>query len=100
MSKRLLLATLLLAASPALAEAGPVGSACLRSNRPAASPQVCSCIDEVAKSSLSRADQRQASRFFRDPDLAQHVRMHKSAAANDFWHRYKAFADKAQRLCS
>lgn len=99
MPHRIFLAAILLAAAPIVADAGPVGSACQRSDRPAASRQLCACIDRVAMQTLSRADQRRAAQFFRDPDLAQQVRMHKSPATNDFWRRYRAFASSAESHC-
>lgn len=99
MSKSIFLATILMAAAPAIAHSGPVGSACLRSDRPAANRQLCACIDQVAQQTLSRADQRQAALFFKDPDRAQQVRMHKSPAANDLWRRYRGFASRAEASC-
>lgn len=80
--------------------AGPIEHACNRSDRGAASPVLCSCIQSTANQTLSRADQRKAARFFRDPDLAQEVRMSPSAADNAFWARYRAFGDAAGRRCA
>lgn len=93
------LCLLAIAAAPRLADAGAIGIACMRSDRPTVSRQLCTCIDQVARTRLSAADQRRAARFFRDPDDAQAVRMHKSDAANAFWRRYRAFAANAEQLC-
>ena len=87
-----------LPATPVLA--GPIESACNRSDRGAANPVLCSCIQATANQTLSRSDQRKAARFFRDPDRAQDVRMSPSAADNAFWARYRAFGDAAGRHCA
>ncbi len=87
-----------LPAMPVLA--GPIENACNRSDRGAANPVLCSCIQTIANQTLSRADQRKAARFFRDPDRAQEVRMSRSAADNAFWSRYRAFGDSAGHRCA
>ena len=80
--------------------AGPIETTCNRSDRPAANPVLCSCIQSMANQTLSRADQRKAARFFRDPDLAQEVRMSPTADDNAFWGRYRAFGDAAGQRCA
>ena len=82
------------------AVAGPIDSACMRSDRGARSMQLCGCIQQVADQTLSRADQRRAARFFQDADAAQKVRMSKSDADNAFWGRYKNFAAAAEAYCA
>ena len=85
---------------PAIASAGPVESACVRSDRPQASRALCRCIDAVAQRTLTRSEQRRAASFFRDPQLAQDVRMSKSDRDSAFWARYRAFGETAERTCS
>ena len=51
-------------------------------------------------STLSRADQRRAAKFFADADEAQQVRMSKSDSDNAFWARYKNFATTAEAYCA
>ncbi|MCC5962955.1 MAG: hypothetical protein JJU09_07495 [Rhodobacteraceae bacterium] len=85
---------------PTIASAGPIESACLRSDRPQATRALCRCIDSVARQSLTRAEQRRAARFFRDPQLAQDVRMSKSDRDNAFWTRYRAFGAAAEARCT
>lgn len=82
------------------AEAGPIDTACLRSDRSARSAALCGCIQQVADMTLSRADQRRAAGFFRNAQQAQDVRMSKRAADNQFWDRYKSFAATAERYCA
>lgn len=82
------------------AVAGPIDSACIRSERGAANAPLCGCIQQVADKTLSRADQRRAAGFFRDEDQAQAVRMSKSDADNAFWARYKNFAATAEAYCA
>lgn len=82
------------------AMAGPIDSACARSDRGARAGSLCGCIQQVANMTLSTADQRRAASFFRDPDQAQQVRMSKRDADNAFWGRYKNFAATAEAYCS
>lgn len=87
-----------LAPTPALA--GPVEGACLSSGRAAATRALCSCIDRVAMQTLTRSEQRQAARFFRDPQRAQDVRMSTSERDNAFWARYREFSAAAEARCA
>ncbi len=81
------------------AHAGAIDSACMKyAGR--ANAATCGCIQQVADSTLSRSDQRRAAGFFKDPDKAQEVRMSPSQADNDFWARYKAFAETAEAYCT
>ena len=84
---------------PAAAVAGPVENACNRSDRPGANRALCRCIDAVASQTLTRSEQRRAARFFANPDDAQSVRMSRTAADNEFWRRYRAFGEAAERNC-
>ena len=99
MMNRLMIAAAAVALTTPLAVAGPIDSACIRSER-AASPRLCGCIQQVADQTLSRADQRRAAGFFRNAQQAQDVRMSKRAADNQFWDRYKTFAATAERYCA
>lgn len=80
--------------------AGPIESACLRSDRKQANRQVCGCIQQVADMTLRGADQRKAASFFKDPDRAQKVKMSKSASDDAFWERYQAFGEQAEAYCA
>ncbi len=82
------------------AHAGPIESACIRSDRAQASSALCRCIDSVAQQTLTRSEQRRAASFFRDPDLAQAVRMSKREADNVFWARYRSFGETAELYCA
>lgn len=82
-----------------LAMAGPIDSACVRSDRARGNSPLCGCIQQVANQTLSRSDQRRAAAFFKDPHHAQEVRMSKSNADNAFWDRYKRFASAAEAYC-
>lgn len=98
MKPLLTLALVLAGAAPALA--GPIDSACLQAGRDSASRALCTCIQQVADSTLSRADQRRAAAFFKDPEKAQQVRLSDRAADEDFWARYKGFAEAAEAYCA
>ncbi len=94
------LALLMLPLIPAPASAGPIENACLRSDRPQATRALCRCIGSVASQTLTRSEQRRAARFFRDPQLAQDIRMSRSTRDNEFWARYRAFGAQAEARCS
>ncbi|MBL4918208.1 hypothetical protein [Szabonella alba] len=85
---------------PLAALAGPIQSACLKSDRQAASRSLCTCIQQAADMTLTGSDQRRAAKFFRDPDEAQDVRMSKSDNDNAFWARYRSFGDMAEAYCA
>lgn len=80
--------------------AGPISSACMKSDRRAANAALCGCIQQVADATLRNADQRQVAKFFRDPDKAQAVFMSKNRDDDAFWVRYKAFGAQAEQSCS
>ncbi len=79
---------------------GAIGRACMAGGRQAATPALCSCIQGVANQSLTDADQRRAARFFDDPEAAQETRQSARAGDEAFWQRYRAFADRAEAMCS
>lgn len=95
-----LLVAALLAAVTTMASAGPIGSACLAGGRSAANRDLCECIDRVADRVMTRADQRRAAKLFKDPDMAQQVRMSDRNSDTDFWARYKDFATAAEAYCA
>ncbi|WP_347266786.1 hypothetical protein [Paracoccus sp. (in: a-proteobacteria)] len=99
MFNRLMIATAAVVLTTPFALAGPIDSACARSDR-GASRQLCGCIQQVADQTLSRADQRRAARFFRDAEAAQEVRMSDSDADNAFWDRYRNFTAAAETYCA
>lgn len=100
MLNRLIIAAAAVILTTPLAIAGPIDSACVKSDRSARSGRLCGCIQQVADQTLSRSDQRRAARFFRDAEEAQQVRMSKSSADNAFWARYKRFAATAEAYCA
>lgn len=85
---------------PAVGLAGPIERACLRSDRDAANRAVCSCIQQVADMTLTGGDQRQAAKFFADPERAQSVFLSKRASDDAFWDRYKNFGATAEAYCA
>ena len=79
--------------------AGPISSACMKSDRQAASAALCGCIQQVADQVLQGSDQRRAAQFFADPDKAHAAWRSQSSADDRFWDRYKAFGASAQASC-
>lgn len=80
--------------------AGPIETACNRSDRQAANRALCSCIGQVADQTLRNGDQKRAASFFKDPDRAQQVKMSKRDADDAFWDRYKVFGEQAELYCA
>ena len=78
---------------------GTIGEACIDANRSAATPALCSCVQQVANQTLSGSDQRRAAAFFSEPQLAQDTRQSDSWSDEAFWDRYKAFAARAEQIC-
>lgn len=89
---------LFLAATAAFA--GPIETACNRSDRQAANPAVCGCLQQVADMTLRGADQKRAAKFFTDPEQAHEVRMSTTDRDNAFWDRYKNFGATAEAYCA
>lgn len=90
----------ILLAGAGAALAGPIGNACNASPRANGDRALCNCIQQAADRTLSRAEQRRAARFFKDPDSSQQVRASKSASDNEFWTRYRAFGEMAEAYCA
>ncbi|QBY01081.1 hypothetical protein E2K80_10365 [Rhodophyticola sp. CCM32] len=97
----LLLVVLILGSAPigTAVSANAIERACNQSNRQAASRQLCGCIGLVADMTLSGTDQRQAARFFSDPQRAQDIRMSDRASDEAFWTRYRSFGETAEAMC-
>ena len=83
-----------------MALAGPIETACNRSDRQSASRSLCRCIEQVADQTLSGSDQRRAAAFFKDPEKAHQAWMSKRDADDAFWDRYKAFGEQAEAYCT
>jgi hypothetical protein len=99
MRKVLILLTMTALAGCGGGASGEIGRACIRADRDAASPQLCSCVQRVASQTLSNADQQRAADFFTNPDKAEEVRRSDAARDDAFWERYRAFADRAEAVC-
>ena len=83
-----------------LAHAGPIGNACLKSDRKAVSRSLCGCIDQAADLTLSGSDQRRVAKFFNDPEAVQKVKLSDTDRDDEFWTRYRNFGETAQGLCA
>lgn len=85
--------------APAAAGLGEIERACRQSNRAAATPQMCSCIQKVANATLNRTERRKVARWFADPHMAQVVRQSDRRSDEQLWLRYKAFGERAAQVC-
>ncbi|MEN8895910.1 MAG: arginine transporter [Yoonia sp.] len=100
MRKFLILGSLVvLAACGGSRVTGDIGKACIAADRKAASPRLCSCVQQVANQTLSGSDQRRAATFFDDPQKAQDTRQSNGFTNERFWKRYKAFSAAAKESC-
>ena len=81
------------------AQAGPIGNACMKSDRKAVSGALCGCIEQAADMTLSGSDQRRVAKFFNDPEAVQKVKLSDTDRDDDFWRRYRSFSDTAQGAC-
>lgn len=99
--KKVLLSTFLLTFMASSAPAGDlIRKACVRSGRPAASQELCVCIQQVADTVLTkRRDQRLAASFFRNPHKAQVIRQSDNPRNEVFWLRYKEWGNAAEKSC-
>lgn len=93
-------AAMALSFSAGMASAGPIESACMRSDRGASNRSLCGCIQQVADMTLRGGDQRRVAGFFKDPEKAQVVKMSKSGSDDAFWDRYTAFTAQAEAYCT
>lgn len=78
---------------------GPIGNACMSSDRKARSPQLCNCIQKAANDRLSRSEQRRVVAFFRDPHQAQVTRQSDKSNDEVFWRTYKSYVSYAEAVC-
>ncbi|KIC12321.1 hypothetical protein RA19_03565 [Leisingera sp. ANG-M1] len=85
--------------APVQAEAGAIERACRQSDRNAATPSLCNCIQKVANRSLTRSERKTVSKWFADPHQAQVVRQSDNRSDERLWERYKLFGDRAARTC-
>jgi hypothetical protein len=82
------------------ASAGPIEQACNRSNRDAANPPVCNCIQQAADATLRGSDQRRAAQLINDPDKAHKTWLSENNRDDAFWERYQQFGALAEQYCS
>ncbi|RNF34202.1 hypothetical protein [Paracoccus methylarcula] len=99
MFNRIVIAAAAVMLTAPFAMAGPIDSACIRSDRAGGNRSLCGCIQQVADQTLSRSDQRRAAGFFRDPHKAQEARTSSSNRDSAFWSRYTNFANTAAAYC-
>lgn len=81
------------------AHAGPIETACLKSERARGQVALCGCIQDAADMTLTKKDQKLAASFFADPHRAQEVRQSSSRRHEAFWARYKNFGVAAETFC-
>ncbi len=94
-----LFAAALCAVAPMTALAGPIDSACLKSDR-STSPIICDCIQRVANMTLTSSDQQLAAKLLRDPEKVQDIAYSNRASLREFWARYTNFGTAAEQVCA
>jgi len=98
--KKIGIAAALFLAAAGTAGAGTIERACLKSERAGGDRALCGCIQDAADLTLARNEQRRAAEFFRDPHLAQVVRMSDRRTDEAFWQKYRRFGETASAFCS
>lgn len=98
--RKFLIASAIMMAGATAATAAPIADACIASPRAKGDRALCTCIQQAADRTLSRAEQRRAAKFFRNPDEAQKVRMSRTDNDNEFWARYRNFGEMAEAFCA
>lgn len=78
---------------------GEVGQACMAAGRSAANPRLCSCIDQVAGQTLTRAEQGETARYIRDPEALHSMKIDDRPRAERMWERYDRFVKTARTTC-
>ncbi len=96
----LLILSSFLILAPTLSSAEAVRRACLASERQAAAPRLCKCIQIAADATLDPSGQALAASFFADPHRAQEIRQSKQRGHGEFWERYKEFSALAKAFCA
>jgi hypothetical protein len=81
-------------------QANPIERACLQSDRPGVTREICACVGSAASMTLSPADMREGARFFRDPGRAQEIQLSDTRRNDAFWSRWQEFGRTAEALCS
>jgi hypothetical protein len=79
--------------------ANPIERACIQSDRPGVTREICVCVGGAADLTLSRSDMRLGARFFRDPAKAQEIQLSDTRRHDDFWRRWMRFGETAEALC-
>jgi len=92
--------TITLILLPAVSNAEAIRAACNASDRQAAAPRLCKCIQVAADATLDRQEQNLAATFFADPHQAQVIRQSKDRSHGPFWERYKDFSALAKAFCA
>ncbi len=82
------------------AYANVIERACNASDRDAANRSLCACIQYAADRTLSRRDQKEGAKFFRDPHAAQEMRQSDRRSHEKFWKRWRNFGETAEAMCS
>ncbi len=95
-----LAAVLALPIAEAASAAGAIERACRQSERSAASPSLCRCIQSVANRRLNRSERKVVSTWLLDPQEAQIVSRSDRRSDESLWQRYQEFGDAAARSCS
>ncbi|MEP2717711.1 hypothetical protein [Pseudophaeobacter sp.] len=80
-------------------QAGAIERACRSSDRSAANPALCRCIQKVANVQLTSSERKTVSKWFGDPHQAQVTRQSSNHRDEQLWERYKLFGASAAKTC-
>ena len=86
--------------SAGMAEAGAIKRACLKADRAAASRELCTCIERVARPMFTASQKRRIVRFFAEPHLSQELRQSDRRSDERFWEQYQAWGAAVRSRCN
>ncbi len=90
------------ALTTAASASSAIAGACMASPRGAAQASLCSCIQTVANSVLSPAEQQRGAKIFLEPHMSQQIRASANRANRSdaaFWEKWRAFGASAAKHC-
>lgn len=78
---------------------GPISNACIASDRKSRSRALCGCIQGSGGPDAEPVRPAPRGAFYRDPHKAREIRQSDRSRDESFWKAYRAYGERAERLC-
>ena len=78
---------------------GAIDQACNASHRGAGAPALCACIQRVADTVLTPAEQSRGAKIFLEPHISQEIRASANRSDALFWDKWRSFGATAAKHC-